>query len=481
MRNTRHEKIRGTYELYIMSIFNTKTYGAGLPGIATAMQLTPLHMQETTKRQLRLLRKWYKTRGLAIQSYYSKPRVFSELQLNRLSYIVEWAYRHCPFYRDIYHSAGYRSGDIRSFQDFKCLPTVSKSDLVEQFPAGVVSTKHDLSRVRWMSTSGSSGQQVQMILTEGRSDRDMMFKFRMFEIQSSRELSPHDWLYNIHYVPWWHSSLDSNYKVFSIKPECTPDQLLCHIKYLRPSIISCLGSELKSLFSLSSDMKNFGVRLISTNSEHTASDDRLDLSNTLGIPVLDEYSSEELDIIAFECPQRKYHVNEDDVYVELLDSEDVSGIGHVVGTDLWNTAMPVIRYRQNDLAEWAEGPSQCGCGSYFRQLKTVQGRADQNFTSATGKIIRTSILLDLVEKCFCIDPVRIREFRVIQISTKKIEILYVPKDNILPESFFYTFTCELERLFGHPLTVSPAPLCAIPDTPSFKRRTFISKVPYAKL
>ncbi|WAH56858.1 hypothetical protein LZ023_28270 [Pseudomonas silvicola] len=455
-----------------MSIFDTRTAVVAGPAIAAAMRLTPLHKIETLAKQRGMLKKWTLARNSLSSNYTAERKNIEEFQLGRLQFVVDWAFENCLFYRELYSSAGYELGAIRDIKDFECLPLITKDDLIEGFPRRIVSSKHDLSKLRWMSTSGSSGKQVQMVFSEGRTDLDTLFRLRMFEVQLGESLRPDEWIYNINFVPLWYSSFCGHHPVLSIKPECNSEDLAAHIKLLRPKLISCIGSYLDIVGSCGDVLRDAGVKLISTNSEFTSSRGRMELEKELGVSVLDEYSSEELNIIAFECPFHEYHVSEDDVYVEIVGSDDR---GRVVGTDLWNTAMPIIRYDQGDLAEFCYSNEKCACGSYYRRLNSLHGRADQNFIAQDGRTIRSAVLLDVVEQCFCIEPLFLKEFRVVQSSLSSVKVLFVPIQTI-PQGFFDKFEVIMVSLFGHVLSFDYITMPSIPKSASYKRRTFICEV-----
>src|SRR5205085_3749076 len=111
------------------------------------------------------------------------------------------------------------------------------------------------------------------------------------------------------------------------------------------------------------------------------------LSSLLNCPVLDEYSSEELTRIAAQCSHKTYHVFEDINYIETLDSDGRStpNAGTIVGTNLHNFAMPMIRYQQNDLGRLEE--AECACGWKFRRLVNFEGRRNDSFELPSGKIL----------------------------------------------------------------------------------------------
>lgn len=99
------------------------------------------------------------------------------------------------------------------------------------------------------------------------------------------------------------------------------------------------------------------------------------IAAVLGVPVNDLYSSQELGVIAIECPQSGLLHTVDSLIVEVL-AEDGrpcgSGeTGRIVVTDLANHATPLIRYEIGDYAE--VGPA-CSCGRTLPTLKRILGR-----------------------------------------------------------------------------------------------------------
>lgn len=96
----------------------------------------------------------------------------------------------------------------------------------------------------------------------------------------------------------------------------------------------------------------------------------------LGIDVADTYSSQELGIIAVECPQGgRYHVMSEGLVLELLNDNSQpcrpGETGHVVVTDLHNFATPLIRY---DLGDLAVADDACPCGRGLPTIRRILGR-----------------------------------------------------------------------------------------------------------
>jgi phenylacetate-CoA ligase len=91
----------------------------------------------------------------------------------------------------------------------------------------------------------------------------------------------------------------------------------------------------------------------------------------------------------------------------------------VVGTDLWNFAMPRIRYLQGDFAEWhAPNPSQG-----LRRLKRIVGRQDMQLISPTFGAIDPGRILEIFDTTLVPEPAGIAEFRLVQKTREDVRLL----------------------------------------------------------
>lgn len=96
----------------------------------------------------------------------------------------------------------------------------------------------------------------------------------------------------------------------------------------------------------------------------------------LGVGIADIYSSQEVGVIALQCPEGSgYHSMAEGVIVEILDDDNrpcaPGCVGRVVVTDLHNFATPIIRY---DLGDLAEAGTTCGCGRGLPRMERILGR-----------------------------------------------------------------------------------------------------------
>lgn len=180
------------------------------------------------------------------------------------------------------------------------------------------------------------------------------------------------------------------------------------------------------------NLKEYGVELVVVHSEQSTRKQRDMLEKSLNVKVLDEYSSEELTRIALECPDNTYHLEEDACYIEIIDPVTKEKLnygerGIVVGTNLLNTATPIIRYYQGDLAEISES-IKCECGNNCRVLKNINGRYMDSIITEDNEIIPASAFMDIAYNWFSAlaIPIHGLRYQFIQ-NTKDTLELYLIK------------------------------------------------------
>jgi phenylacetate-CoA ligase len=105
------------------------------------------------------------------------------------------------------------------------------------------------------------------------------------------------------------------------------------------------------------------------------------------------YSNQENGLMAVECLQNKeFHVNSASYNIEILkfDSEEPAGfeeLGRIVVTDLFNHAMPLIRYDTGDTGTWKETGD---CSWHTQILSSIQGKVRDFIFDTTGTRISPS-------------------------------------------------------------------------------------------
>jgi phenylacetate-CoA ligase len=137
----------------------------------------------------------------------------------------------------------------------------------------------------------------------------------------------------------------------------------------------------------------FNIRLFVTGSEVLDMQYKKCIKETIGCDIVDRYSNQENGIIA-QTPDMsdEFVVNTASYYVELLkldsdENADSGELGRIVITDLYNFAMPIIRYDTGDTA--------ISCGKengQIRQFKSLQGRQVDVIYDTRGSRITPLVL-----------------------------------------------------------------------------------------
>lgn len=449
----------------------------GIPEIEQHVHSYTKPVEETPARQHRLWRRWQAHRDALHRRTTWPPELIAEWQLERLGTLVDYAYNTIPFYRRLYDRCGYRTGDIVTWADFDALPVVRKADMIAAFPTLNVLPGVDPGSCYGARTSGSTGVPMTLIQDDLSAERWMLNRMRQFEMMAGERLDPEDWIYNVYLSTWSFTSFAGAYPTFSISEACPPAAIFAHIQKLRPKVLSVFPSFLGRLAACAGDLSEHGVRCICTNSESSSRDERDAYAEHFGAPVLDEYASEELSIIATECRHGRYHVVEDRIHVSVVNAR-ADGIGDIVATDLSNIYMPMIRYAQGDLIGWTGEYRPCGCGNHFRFIDRFLGRSDQALKSATVGRVPSDLVMNLCDRTLVSYESRIAEFRVIQRAIDTVEVLLVLNDGETSAalSIIERFRTELTNLFQCSVQVSFSYVSQLPHLASHKRRMVLCEV-----
>lgn len=407
---------------------------------------------------------------------FRQPQDVEAYQLASLSRLVDDAFTRVPFYRELYKSEGYELGSIRSFSDFKCLPIINKKILSTVSDTSRVSDASWLPQAHTVRTSGSSGVPFAVYRDENYLKKDHTQYLRFYSSCLKTPLLESDWIYLIHHSGLLMSSLLSQYRVFQL-PDLLPTTPLGeHLLLIRPRLLVVLPSYLPLLVTHKKEILDSGVEAILVNSESSTCHERAYYSNLLELPVFDEYSSEEISLMATQCLFGRYHFIEDSSYVEIINADE-NGFGAVVATDLKNTYMPMIRFDHGDLAKRHDSPSRCQCGRSSMALAEVNGRRDDAFRTRDLKFIPSASLLAILDATLVDEDLALVNYRLIQKTAKTVELLTVYKGQpYLPMAQIITsIQQQLSILFGYEISLTHQEVSTLPEKKSYKRKSIVNE------
>ncbi|MFA6525531.1 MAG: F390 synthetase-related protein [Patescibacteria group bacterium] len=211
------------------------------------------------------------------------------------------------------------------------------------------------------------------------------------------------------------------------------EKIVNQLNDINPNVISGPSSVLRLLAKeiVAGELRVRPKRLISY-AEVLSQTDKEFISNIFQAEVHQIYKATE-GSIAMTCKAGSLHINEDLVAVELLEKDGTpTPIGQpcsrMVITDLHKTSMPIIRYALNDIVSIS--PDKCACGSSFRVIKQIQGRADDILWARNRQNNSwVSIFPDFISRAIISACDKIDEYQVIQESAETLVVRIQPQLN----------------------------------------------------
>ena len=193
-------------------------------------------------------------------------------QFQRIKHLINLGYHHTQFYRQKYDTAGIHPQDVRDWQDFKQLPTITRDELVE---AGVsmVNNQIDFDTLRLSRSSGSTGKFVTIYLDSSMLITQALQALRMMK-EMNPEYSPRDNELLVYTSEYPYSSIGGLYKSIYVDNLLPADQIFKKIQQIRPAIVAVYPSILRELVRMyGSNLRSRGIKTVITNSEHSTQEE----------------------------------------------------------------------------------------------------------------------------------------------------------------------------------------------------------------
>ena len=311
-----------------------------------------------------------------------------DIQNEKIVKQVRHVYDNVKYYRKLMDAQGVSPDDIKSVDDIKKLPFLSKEDLRIAYPYGLLGT--DLKNcVRIHSTSGTTGKRVvafytqhdidlweeccaRAIVAAGGSGNDVCqvcYGYGLFTGGSGLHGGSH----KVGCLTLPMSSGNTERQIqFMMDLGAT---ILC----CTPSYAAYLGESLAEAGYKPEDNK---LKAGIFGAEPWTEEMRRSIEKSLGIKAYDIYGLTETSGpgVAFECEaQNGMHINEDHFYAEIIDPDTGEVLpdgekGELVFTSLDKEAFPLLRYRTRDICVLSR--EKCSCGRTHVKMSKPMGRSD---------------------------------------------------------------------------------------------------------
>lgn len=202
--------------------------------------------------------------------------------------------------------------------------------------------------------------------------------------------------------------------------------------------------------------------------------ERNTIEKAFGCKVSNRYGCEEVGLIAVECEAHQgMHINNAHIVLECLDEHNKpvaeGNSGKLVITDLNNYAMPLIRYRVEDVGGLSS--RQCSCGRTTPLLERLEGRvADFLKKPDGGQVAGVSLVERTLTKVAGLE-----QMQLVQETPNEIIINRV-KGKDFTTTTDSELIQELREVFDNSITLTIKDVEKIPQEKSGKYRFSICKI-----
>ena len=333
----------------------------------------------------------YYLKFLLKSQYWSKNKI-ETYQNGQLQKLVHHAYENVPYYTKLFDNLRLKPSAIKSKNDLRKLPLLTKKIIRENFPAKIVAKNINPNSYYNINSSGSTGEPLKYIISKNAYS---------FNIAS-----------NLRGLSWGGYKLGSKILKISMNPRSTHEKkvqdFINRTKYVsakniddwqiqniyeilmkyKPYLIYSYPQPLAMVAKYINDCKveKIKIPMVNTSATNLISSDRKIIEKVFDTKIFDSYSCEGSPVI-FECNTHEcYHIAMEYAITELIkDTQYIKPgeIGDHITTDLHNYAMPFIRYDTQDILELAN--EHCACGKQLMCISKVHGRYSDIIITPDGK------------------------------------------------------------------------------------------------
>jgi len=328
------------------------------------------------------------------QNYYQKEietmpvEDIKKLQSEKLVKQVKHVYENVAYYRDLMDKKGVKPEDIHGIEDLYKLPFLTKADLRDAYPYGLLAKPLD-ECVRIQSTSGTTGRRVVAFYTQHDVDLWEECCARAIVAAGGTKKDVCQVAYGYGLFTGGPGLNGGSHRVGCLTLPMSSGNTERQIQFMMdlnatilcctPSYAAYIGESLKEQGYKPEDIP---LKAGIFGAEPWTEEMRRGIEATLGIKAYDIYGLTETSGpgVSFECcEQTGMHINEDHFLAEIINPDTGEVLpegskGELVFTSLDKEAFPLLRYRTRDICVLSR--KKCSCGRTLIKMAKPMGRTD---------------------------------------------------------------------------------------------------------
>ena len=364
--------------------------------------------------------------GFLMQHQHASREELARFQWERLRQLLEYAATHVPFYQERFRKIGLNPDDIRTPEDFRQIPLLSREEVIAN-QEELKSDEFEKLKPYTTITSGTSRDYLKVYRSREAEDwrKAMMwrhffnigYKFREPRAQfvgplrflTDHDQMPVDYSENLLMIEQNAIRRDNAKRVYDRMREFRPKLLYC-----QPANIGALA-----LYFEEQGFEPFKLPIIYTTGEIIYPQYRKILERFFDCLIVDYYGNRENTVAAMQLEDGRKYIQSEYCYLEFLDStgapvEDAQA--DIVATSLVNYAFPLIRYQTDDVGIYYGHPSDAVAN--YPVMEIIGGRGKDLILSKEGLIFP--------QVDFAYGEDRFERVRVEQLSLEELHVTYVP-------------------------------------------------------
>ncbi|HEX3026779.1 MAG TPA: phenylacetate--CoA ligase [Clostridia bacterium] len=318
----------------------------------------------------------------------SDKKQMRALQLEKLQYIVRYAYENVSFYHEKFDKIGLRPEHFKTLKDIEKIPFTTKNDLRDNYPFNLFA-KPLGKIVRLHASSGTTGKPVVI----GYTKKDMnIWTNCVSRMAAAAGVTEDDIAQIVFGYGMFTGGFGLHYGLENMGVTVIPssagnsERQLMFLQDFHPTVLVGTPSYVLHLSELAQEHglspKDFSLRVGLFGGEGHTAEMRREIEKRWNIDATENYGLTEITGpgVAGECLEHcGMHINEDHFYPEIIDSKTgatkpIGEKGELVLTTLSKEGVPMLRYRTKDITRLLEGP--CKCGRTNIRMEKVLGRTD---------------------------------------------------------------------------------------------------------
>ncbi|WP_435065523.1 phenylacetate--CoA ligase family protein [Halobaculum sp. EA56] len=329
----------------------------------------------------------------------------------------------------MFDKQGLSPSDIQTVDDLSKLPRLTKDDIRQNYQRLQAQNVDD---AIVHHTSGSTGEPFSFKQSTDIEQIERAFINRAFSAHGT-DLYHEKTVWLRSYSPEEHEPIykyEPHLGILFLSPfHLSPDRLNEYVELINSFGASTLVGYPSSVYIFATLLKDSDLSLDHIDVVHTGSENFLPewrdrVESILGVPAKDHYGMAEKVGLFHQCSESyKYHENLEYGVVEIVDRNN--GTGQIVGTSLWNYAMPLIRYEMGDKATINKGSTTCDCGRGLPlTVERFEGRTDDILRTPDGRLLPAVNFYTLMY-----DIEGVEMFKLLQTAVDHVEVRLVVSDS----------------------------------------------------